>query len=112
MGSRLGAKDPTGKKLGDPGAKMDAGKDDLVTALEQFPNAIAAVSEVCKYGAEIKGYGWSAWRDVPDGTARYKKALVRHVIGPEIDEESGLDSLAHAAWNALAILEFEINKRK
>ena len=75
--------DPTGKILGEPGAKMDAGKPDLVTAL-----------------------------DVPDGSARYKKALVRHIVGPDFDEESGLRSLAHAAWNALAVLEFEINKRK
>ena len=50
--------------------------------------------------------------DVPDGQARYRKALVRHVIGPEIDAESGLKSLSHAAWNALAILEFELARGK
>ena len=93
--------DPTGKMIGDPGAKMDAGKDDL-----------AAVSDIVKYGAEIKGYGWGAWKEVPQGEERYKRAAIRHLIAYGNDDESHLSHAAHAAFNALAVLSFEIERKR
>jgi hypothetical protein len=104
--------DPTGRNLGDAGAKMDEGKPDLFTAIKEFPNALAAVAEVAKYGAEIKGYGWGAWRHVPHGVRRYARACVRHLVKDGLDNESVLQHSAHAAWNALAKLELEIAARK
>ena len=104
--------DPTGKMIGDPGAKMDAGKDDLLTVLQTFPDALAAVSDIVKYGAEIKGYGWGAWKEVPQGEERYKRAAIRHLIAYGNDDESHLLHAAHAAFNALAVLSFEIERKR
>ena len=104
--------DPTGRKLGEPGAKMDAGKPDLLTSLRQFPNALAALSDVSIYGAETKGYGWNAWKLVPKGEERYRQACVRHISTADFDDESGLAHAAHAAWNALAVRECEMKRRK
>tara|TARA_R110000803_G_scaffold206702_2_gene274137 strand:+ start:855 stop:1214 length:360 start_codon:yes stop_codon:yes gene_type:complete len=105
-------KDPTGKQLGEAGAKMDAGKEDLLTVMQAFPEALAAVSEIAEYGAEKKGYGWGAWKDVPDGEERYKRACIRHIIKPGADKESKLSHAAHAAWNALAVLSLEIKNKR
>ena len=79
--------DPTGKTLGEDGAKMDNGKIDLLTVLQQFPNALSEVN-------------------------RYKRALLRHTIKDGVDSESKLLHSSHAAWNALAVLEFELKKLK
>ena len=38
------------------------------------------------------------------------EALIKYCTGQRIDEESGLSHLAHIAWNALALLEFEVEK--
>lgn len=100
--------DPNGVQLGEPGAKLDLGKQDLLTALRTFPRALSLVSEVARYGAEDKGYGWGAWRHVVDGESRYTKALVRHLIVTGDDQESKLPHAAHAAWNALAVLELSL----
>ena len=100
--------DPTGRKIGDAGAKMDAGKDDYLTALQQFPKAIAMISEVCTFGAEIKQYGWNAWREVPDAQKRYTKAELRHMMQDGADDESGMTHYAHRAWCALAALELDL----
>jgi len=105
----VGQSDPTGRKIGEAGAKMDAGKADYLTALEQFPRAIALVSDVCTFGAEIKGYGWSAWRDVPNARHRYTKAELRHMLAVGLDDESGMTHSAHRAWCALAVLELELS---
>ena len=102
--------DPTGKTLGEDGAKMDNGKIDLLTVLQQFPNALSEVSKICNYGAVKKGYGWEAWRSVTNGFTRYKRALLRHAIKDGVDSESKLLHSSHAAWNALAVLEFELKK--
>jgi len=98
--------DPDGIQLGEKGAKLDRDKPDLLTALEQFPNALAYVSEVCFYGAEVKGYGWESWKHLKSGETRYKRACVRHLSITGADSESDLDHMKHAAWNALATLEF------
>lgn len=100
--------DPNGKAAQEPGAKLDAGKNRLGMVLLGFPNALKAVGQVGTYGA--RKYSDGGWKSVPNGQARYTDALLRHEVefacGEADDEESGLPHLAHAAWNALAALEF------
>lgn len=87
------------------GRKDDSKKIPVVRGfLEYFPNAIAAVAEVSKFGATK--YDWGNWRHVDNGVERYTEALGRHFIAEnEIDPESGLAHAAHTAWNAMARLE-------
>ena len=55
-------------------------------------------------------YAENTWQNLPDGYRRYKAALFRHILayerGEVLDPESGLEHLAHAAWNALALIHF------
>jgi hypothetical protein len=99
--------DPSGKSPHDPGAKLDYGKNRLGLVLLGFPNALKAVGQVGTYGANK--YSDNGWKSVPNGQERYTDALLRHEVefacGESDDTESGLPHLAHAAWNALAVLE-------
>lgn len=92
------------------GIKLDAGKPLLNKGLfSQFPAALEAVARVSQFGAEK--YTWGGWKTVPDGKSRYTEALLRHLMAEQKelnDRESGLAHLAHAAWNALAILELSL----
>jgi hypothetical protein len=88
------------------GMKFDAGKPALMPALEEFSTAVAMVSKVVEFGA-IK-YERGSWRFVVDGQKRYREALLRHAIAGGTDDESKLLHAAHTAWNALAVLEFEL----
>jgi hypothetical protein len=100
--------DPTGKKPGEPGAKLDAGKPPIRQGvLEYFPRALREVAKVSAFGAEK--YSWGGWGPVPNGITRYGNAMDRHAIlaaieGP-LDTDSGLLHASHEAWNALARLE-------
>jgi hypothetical protein len=71
------------------------------------PYGLAMVGEVCGMGAEKydlhnyrKGYKWSL----------SSNALFRHVLafldGQDLDEESGLPHMAHAAWHAMVLVQF------
>jgi hypothetical protein len=71
------------------------------------PNALLDVARVAGFGAKkyapfnfTKGYDWSLSYN----------ALLRHVLaflaGEDLDDESGLPHLAHAAWHCLALLTF------
>lgn len=100
--------DPNGKSLKEPGAKGDAGKSPVTRgALAYFPRALYAVAEVSKFGASK--YSWKGWESVPDGVERYRDALGRHILYEAVeglrDKDTGLLHAAHAAWNALAVLE-------
>lgn len=75
------------------------------------PEALLKVAEVAGFGAGkyarynfLKGYDWSLSFD----------AMMRHALafwsGVDIDEESGLPHLAHAAWQALALLAFHLHQ--
>lgn len=91
--------------------KDDSGKPPVVRgAIGYFPEAIKAVASVSAFGATK--YAWSGWRHVPDGINRYTDAMGRHLIdeaaGKVLDDDSGLLSAAHTAWNALARLELII----
>jgi len=71
------------------------------------PQAILDVARVAGFGEEkydrlnyMRGYPWSLSFD----------ACQRHLMlfwsGEDLDEESGLPHLAHAAWHCLAMLAF------
>lgn len=68
---------------------------------------LADVGKVLTFGAEK--YEAESWREIED-KSRYMDALIRHVeqfrAGEIMDEESGLNHMAHVAVNALFLLEF------
>lgn len=101
------ARDPYGLDQHTPGAKMDAGKLRPELIFSGFPRALAQVTAVATVGADK--YSDHGWQQVPDGIRRYQDALLRHLLaahGGEVnDPETGLAHYAHAAWNALAVLE-------
>lgn len=106
--------DPNGVDAHSPGAKLDAGKAEIMRGvLRYFPNAVSAVAEVSSFGA--RKYTWHGWESVPDGINRYGDALARHlvkeVIEGDFDADSNLLHAAHAAWNALARLELLMRQR-
>lgn len=103
--------DPNGKSAHQPGAKLDAGKTKTGLMVSGFANALSAVAEVTTFGANK--YTPNGWLSVPDASVRYNDALYRHLfqsVSAKTDPESQLSHLAHAAWNALAILELQLRK--
>lgn len=89
--------------------KHDAGKAPMWRGLMcYFPRALRWVARVSQFGND-KYHEWGGWTKVEDAQRRYADALGRHLAhyaaGETLDPESGLPHLAHAAWNALAILE-------
>lgn len=98
--------------FGTAGAKFDSGKP-LSGCLFDFPRALNEVAKVATFGA--KKYQRGSWQTVPDGETRYFDALARHLIArglEDADPESGISHLAHAAWNALAVLELELRRKE
>lgn len=95
------------------GMKFDGGKPRMDLLLDGCPNALLRVSEVLTFGAEK--YAAHNWKTVPDGPARYKAALLRHLtahaMGEVNDRESGLPHLSHAACCLLFMLELEQSER-
>lgn len=92
------------------GNKFDTGKlrFDLVPAIP-----LQSLVSVYTYGA-----GKYADRNWEKGIkyGRVFAAIMRHLwkwwAGEEVDEESGLPHLAHAAWGCLALLEFSRTKKE
>lgn len=100
--------DPNGRDPHEPGAKLDAGKC-LAGVLLDFGRALERVADVGTYGAHK--YTRGGWQSVPDGRQRYTDALLRHLLKlgrQEYDPDTGLEEIAHVAWNALAILELKL----
>jgi len=75
------------------------------------PKALMEVAKVCGFGRKkyarlnyLRGYDWSSSYD----------ALQRHLHlfwnREELDEESGLHHLAHAAWHCFALFAFSTRK--
>ena len=87
------------------GLKYDGGKPRAALVLGGFANALLEVAKVGTFGAEK--YAPNNWKLVD--RERYEDALFRHLLqwqsGELVDPETGLLHLAHAAWNALAILQ-------
>jgi Domain of unknown function (DUF5664) len=105
-------KDPTGLVSTAPGAKLDAGKVDVLRgAIQYFPRSLKAIARVSELGA--KKYSWKGWEKVPNGRQRYGAALTRHLL---VEDDFATDNgpgglgeeVLHAsqvAWNACARLE-------
>ena len=95
------------------GMKYDGGKARMSLLFDGCPNALEAVGQVLTFGAQK--YAAHSWQTVPEGDERYKSALLRHLLavgnGEADDPESNLPHLAHAACDALFILELELRKR-
>lgn len=105
--------DPTGKGQHEMGAKLDAGKVQVMRgAIKYFPRALRAVAAVSMFGASK--YAWNGWEEVPDGVQRYDDALGRHQTDESIDglytPDSKLLHAAHVAWNALARLDLMLKE--
>ena len=94
------------------GMKYDGGKPRMDLLLSGCPNALEQVSQILTFGAQK--YAAHSWQTVPQGEERYLAALLRHLTahgkGEINDLESGMSHLAHAAGNALFILELEARK--
>lgn len=105
-----GATDPTGRSAHEPGAKLDAGKNRMGLVLAGFAKALMEMCKVGTFGANK--YTPEGWKSVPEPKERYMNALMRHVFaymhGEIKDPETGLSHLAHAAWNVLALLSFDL----
>lgn len=102
--------DPNGRSMHEPGAKADAGKI-KAGLVGDFGLALLAVAEVGTHGADK--YTRGGWQHVPNGQERYTDAMWRHLLKAgqeEFDGDSGLSHAAHAAWNALAVLELECRR--
>ena len=95
------------------GVKYDNGKPAAGWLLEVFPNALMCLGKVIRKGQE-KYPNPNNWKYLEQAEVRYRDALMRHLLkkygGQDTDEETGLSHLAHAAWNALALLELELTK--
>ena len=96
--------DPVGELgISGVGKKDDEGKLrwDLLPLKE-----IEDIVKIYTFGAEK--YGDNTWQNLKGGYNRYKAAMFRHLMefekGNINDEESGLNHLAHMAWNAIAML--------
>lgn len=105
--ARKSEADPDGLNPHAPGAKLDKGKPRPGLVLGDFARALQHVTNVGTYGAQK--YTDRGWRSVSNGVSRYGDALWRHLLkdaeGEVNDPDTGIPHLAHAAWNALAILE-------
>lgn len=78
-------------------------------------NLIEKVVEIYTFGAEK--YGPNTWQNLEDGYNRYKAAMFRHLMefenGNVIDDESGMEHLAHMVWNAIAMLHVsQVDKKQ
>ena len=95
------------------GVKFDNGKPAAGWLLEVFPNALMCLGKVIRKGQE-KYPNPNNWKYLEQAEIRYRDALMRHLLkkyaGQDTDEETGLSHLAHAAWNALALLELKLMK--
>lgn len=91
----------------DTGIKFDNEKPRCDLVFAGFADALLEVAKVGTFGA--KKYTDNGWREVSNGRERYRSALYRHMLADDIvDEDSGLLHSAHAAWNALAVLQMEL----
>jgi hypothetical protein len=93
------------------GVKYDSGKTRTGLMFTGFASALNRVAEVTTFGANK--YTANGWVSVPSASERYTDAMYRHLlagVNEKLDTESGLEHLAHAAWNILAILELQLRK--
>lgn len=98
-----------------PGVKYDRDKPPAGDVLQIFGRAVMGVGQCILKGAE-KYPEIDNWKRVKNAEQKYTNALVRHLIkhltGEEVDKESGLPHLQHVAWNALAVCELYLERKK
>lgn len=103
------------------GQKNDNGKLPVgIVIHRQFPNALKAIAECSKYGHDKyseQDVDWLNCQRVENGQERYLNATMRHLLESginldELDSESGLSHLKHAAWNMMQLLEILELKNK
>lgn len=104
---------PDSKELIDMGGtKYDGDKFYGSILYEYFPRAVEEVMKVSTFGA--KKYSRGGWAHVPNAIERYTDAMHRHLLsearGEVLDSDSGLPHKAHAAWNALCVLELQLRE--
>ena len=78
---------------------------------------LLTIEEIVKvYTAGAKKYAPNNWMHLENGYERYKAALFRHICeferGNRRDADTGCIHLAQVAWNAIAMLHIEMEKRK
>lgn len=91
---------------------MESKKNDIIEDKLRWDllplSLIKEVVKIFHFGA--KKYSPNSWQNLEDGYNRYKAAMFRHIeafeSGQILDPESHLPHLAHAAWNALAMLYY------
>ncbi len=94
--------------MSDPtlGRKFDSGKSEYGLIP---PHALEEMVKVLTLGAQK--YDRDNWRYVPDGKRRYFDAAQRHLWawkrGEQVDPESGIHHLAHAATNLFFLYELD-----
>lgn len=76
-----------------------------------FP--FVTVEEIVRvYQAGAVKYGPNRWQKLEDGYQRYKGAMMRHLVeyekGNRVDPETGCLHLAQVAWNAIAMLYYDL----
>lgn len=78
-----------------------------IRAHDEDFRGLGDVVDVGTFGA--KKYTDNGWREVPDADNRYYEALGRHLFSRRnVDDQTGLSHMAHATWNALALLELQL----
>jgi len=89
--------------------KKDHGK--LRYSLLYWP-FVRGIVQILEFGA--KKYSLGSWKTVPDAEIRYRDAAIRHIMDAthDLDPESGLDPLLHAACNLMFLYFFKCEKRK
>ena len=95
------------------GDKYDNGKPPVAEMLLDFDDSIMEISKVWDFGA--RKYAKDNWKKVPDAKNRYMNALCRHLLQAKnepVDSESGISHIAHACFNALAVLHFDLEENK
>lgn len=96
------------------GFKADQGKNRLSLVIGSMARAIEEIGKVGTFGANK--YTDDGWLHVSDGIRRYTDAMLRHNLahlrGEELDQESGLPHLAHAAWCAIAVLDLNLRLKE
>lgn len=96
------------QKSSSEGMKHDSAKPQMDLLLD-FSLALQEIGKVATYGANK--YAPGNWLLVEGAERRYMAALLRHLMQSKTegqDQETGIDHLAHVAWNALAVLELKL----
>lgn len=91
---------------------MESQKNDIIEGKLRWDllplSLIKEVVKIFDFGA--RKYSPNTWQNLENGYNRYKAAMFRHIeayeSGQTLDQESNLPHLAHAAWNALAMLYY------